>query len=156
LLGATDKEIADFFNISEATVNNWKLEHPRFLESIRKGKQHADMEIAKSLYDRAKGCTVLTQQAFKVKKGTNNEEVEVVDVMETYPPDPVCIKYFLNNRRPDRWKDKTEIEHSGDNQEGLQITFVDAPSPKPINAEFKQVDESQEQVTSNAVSITKE
>ena len=36
LLGATDSDMANFFNISEATLNNWKIEYPEFLESIKK------------------------------------------------------------------------------------------------------------------------
>ena len=30
-LGATDKDLADFFEVSEMTINNWKLKHPAFL-----------------------------------------------------------------------------------------------------------------------------
>lgn len=36
LLGYTDAELADFFEVSEATINNWKLEYPEFLESIKR------------------------------------------------------------------------------------------------------------------------
>lgn len=39
LLGAIDKEIAEFFNVCEATINNWKIEYPEFLESIKKGNK---------------------------------------------------------------------------------------------------------------------
>ena len=28
LLGFTDAQLADFFDVSEATINNWKLAHP--------------------------------------------------------------------------------------------------------------------------------
>ena len=38
LLGATDKEMADFFNVKEQTINNWKKNHPSFFESIKRGK----------------------------------------------------------------------------------------------------------------------
>ncbi len=36
LLGATDKELATFFNVCEATINNWKISNPDFLESIKR------------------------------------------------------------------------------------------------------------------------
>jgi hypothetical protein len=113
LLGATDKHIADFFGVCEATINNWKHEYPKFLESIRNGKERADIEIANALYHRAKGCSIKTQKAIKVKIDQYQEKVEVVDLEEAYPPDPVCIKYFMNNRNPDRWKDKTTHEQTG-------------------------------------------
>jgi len=52
LLGATDVEIGDFFEVCERTINYWKEEHPEFLQSIRQGKIIADSEIAKSLYEK--------------------------------------------------------------------------------------------------------
>ena len=55
LLGHTDKELADFFEVDESTINNWKNAHPEFFESIKAGKEVADAEIAVSLYHRAKG-----------------------------------------------------------------------------------------------------
>ena len=50
LLGFTDAQLADFFDVSEATINNWKIAHPEFLESIKKGKEVADCEVVQSLY----------------------------------------------------------------------------------------------------------
>ncbi|MES1763769.1 hypothetical protein ACKWMU_12765, partial [Escherichia coli] len=37
LLGYTDAELADFFEVSESTINKWKLDYPEFSESIKKG-----------------------------------------------------------------------------------------------------------------------
>jgi hypothetical protein len=33
-LGATDRDAAGFFNVSEQTLNTWKYTHPDFLESL--------------------------------------------------------------------------------------------------------------------------
>src|ERR1051325_6581857 len=54
-LGATDKELADFFDVTEQTINNWKSEHDEFFESIKRGKVLADAEVANKLYHRAIG-----------------------------------------------------------------------------------------------------
>ncbi len=35
LLGYTDAELADFFEVSESTINKWKLDYPKFSESIK-------------------------------------------------------------------------------------------------------------------------
>lgn len=40
LLGATDKDLAQFFEVTETTINNWKNDHPEFFESIKKGKKY--------------------------------------------------------------------------------------------------------------------
>ena len=33
LLGATDKEMADLFSVTERTLNQWKKDYPEFLQS---------------------------------------------------------------------------------------------------------------------------
>ena len=43
LLGALDEDLARFFRISVATLNKWKKKYPSFEESIRVGKELADM-----------------------------------------------------------------------------------------------------------------
>lgn len=55
LLGAKDTDIANFFEVCEATINNWKQQFPAFLESIKRGKETADIKVAESLYNRACG-----------------------------------------------------------------------------------------------------
>ena len=37
-LGVTDKEMADFFEVSVSTFYRWKLEHKDFSEAIRRGR----------------------------------------------------------------------------------------------------------------------
>ena len=55
LLGATDEELADFFNVNVATLNRWKKQFPEFRESLKKGKAVADANVASKLYNRAIG-----------------------------------------------------------------------------------------------------
>jgi len=38
LLGATDTELADIFEVSERTINNWKKDHIEFSSALKKGK----------------------------------------------------------------------------------------------------------------------
>lgn len=41
-LGATDVQLADFFGVTEKTLNNWKNKYPGFLQSLKEGKEIAD------------------------------------------------------------------------------------------------------------------
>jgi hypothetical protein len=107
-LGATDKEIANFFNVSESTLNLWKKEHPAFSESIKNGKTVADMEVADKLYKRATGYTHKEDKIFQYEGSP-----VVVPTLKHYPPDPISIIYWLNNRQPNNWKNKQEIKHIG-------------------------------------------
>jgi hypothetical protein len=117
LLGATDEFLAEFFEVSERTINNWKKEYPEFLQSIRAGKAEADMEIASSLYESAKGFELHEDHAFKVKDYDENgkaiERVEVVKLKKQMPPDYRSASFWLRNRQPHVWRDKIEIDHGG-------------------------------------------
>ncbi len=107
-LGATDKDLADFFGVTEQTINNWKLAEPLFFESLKRGKMLADANVASALYHRATGYS---HEAVKI---FNHEGVPLeVPYTEHYPPDPTSMIFWLKNRRPDLWRDKREVENSG-------------------------------------------
>lgn len=107
LLGAIDANLAEFFEVTEQTINNWKLAHPSFFESIKRGKHQADAMVAQSLYKRATGY-----EHDAVKIFNDQGSPLVVDYTERYPPDTAAAIFWLKNRRPDMWRDKQEIDHS--------------------------------------------
>lgn len=109
LLGATDQELADFFEVSVATIYNWKNAHPAFLEAIRAGKVKADAEVADSLYKRATGEHVEIQKLVKKEDGT----FEAIKYMQYLPGDPQAALKWLQNRRSNDWREKQHVELSG-------------------------------------------
>lgn len=129
-LGATDKQIADFFGVAESTVNNWKKKHLEFLESMRAGKDIADMMVAQKLFERATGSRVAEQIPVKVKevkfeKGRRIgeiEKVEIVTISREIPPDTVAAKFWLNNRKSDSWKEK--IDHKVVVSEEVEVEII--------------------------------
>lgn len=106
LLGATDKELASFFHVSEQTLNSWKTAHPEFLESLKRGKSQADGEVADKLFQRAKGYS---HDAVKILQYEGSPVI--VPYTEHYPPDTTAAIFWLKNRRPDLWRDKQDREH---------------------------------------------
>lgn len=105
LLGAKDADLARFFNVAESTINKWKLEFPKFSESIRKAKDQADAMVANSLYKRATGYSH-PDVDIKAYQG----DVIKTRITKHYPPDTQAIQYWLNNRQPDRWRTKVTEE----------------------------------------------
>lgn len=103
LLGATDSEIASFFNVTEATLNNWKAEHDSFFESIRNGKFKADAEVANSLYKRAVGF-----EYDAVKIFNNMGEEMIVPYKEYVVPDVGAQKKWLSARQRKIWAERVE------------------------------------------------
>ena len=106
LLGYTDKQLADFFNVCEQTINTWKIKHPEFLESIKKGKEFADTKVVESLYKRAIG---IEYEEVELKTDGQNKSKRVVKKL--IPPDTTAQIFWLKNRQPKSWRDKQEIDH---------------------------------------------
>lgn len=111
LLSATDKDIADFFGVDEATINRWKEKHPEFCESLKRGKEEADARVADRLYQRAMGYSHPEEKVFQY-----NGEPVVVPTTRHYPPDVTAAIFWLKNRQRDKWRDKQDVEVSGNLQ----------------------------------------
>ena len=107
-LGATDKEIGDFFNVTEQTVNNWKNKHGHFFESIKRGKMLADAEVADKLFQRATGY-FHPDTKFATHEGKITDEREYI---KHYAPDPTAAIFWLKNRQSSKWMDKQHNETS--------------------------------------------
>jgi hypothetical protein len=112
LLGATDAKLADFFAVSEQTINAWKSAHPQFLESLKRGKEAADAEIAEALFHRAKGYSHAEDDIRTVTVGgSGGSQVVITPTLKRYPPDTHAASLWLRNRQPELWRDKVEVEH---------------------------------------------
>ncbi len=109
LLGATDKQIADFFDTSEQTINAWKKAHPKFLESLKKAKSEKDARVEKSLLEKAMGYSHKEDKIFN-----NNGVPLIVPTIKHYPPDATAMIFWLKNRQPQKWRDKQVMEHEGE------------------------------------------
>jgi hypothetical protein len=111
-MGATDAELADFFDVSIKTIWNWKVEHQDFLLAINKvEKEFADGRVQRSLYQRACGYTFDAVKIFNGPKGT-----VTVPYREHVPPDPVSCFFWLKNRRPEIWRDQSPTNNIQDNR----------------------------------------
>lgn len=119
-LGATDAELADFFEVDVRTIENWKTDQPGFLPALKAGKAVADIEVAEKLHSRATGYSWVEEQAIKVKVGQNQERVEVVEVRREVPPDTTACIFWLKNRRRQHWRDKQDHELTGKDDGPLQ------------------------------------
>lgn len=106
LLGATDAELATFFEVTEQTINNWKRDHQVFFESIKKGKHQADANVASRLYDRAMGY-VAPETVTAQKDGFITD---MQQIQKHYPPDTTAAIFWLKNRQKDKWREKSEMD----------------------------------------------
>ena len=108
--GATVKELAESFDVSVATIYNWRDEHPEFLEALNIGREQTDMEVERSLYERAMGYTQKeTRTVTKIVDGQPvPDRVETIE-RQVAPDTTACI-FWLKNRNPKLWRDRQDIQ----------------------------------------------
>lgn len=102
-LGATDIEVADFFDVSDRTVYRWQLKYPEFCQALKAGKEAADDRVERSLYHKATGYSFESEKIFQ-----HQGEIIRAKTREHVPPDTTSMIFWLKNRRPEQWRDKTE------------------------------------------------
>ncbi len=103
LLGLTNAELADFFDVAVSTVSLWMVKHPEFSEAMSRGKLIADAKVAEALYKRAIGYTHPDVHVSNYKG-----EITLTDIEKHYPPDAVALSLWLRNRQPRKRRDKIE------------------------------------------------
>ena len=108
-LGATDRELADFFDVHVDTIQAWKGAHPEFSDALKEGKAKTDAEVADKLFRRATGYS---HEAVKVFLPSGTTEPIYAPYIERYAPDTTACIFWLKNRRPDLWRDVQGREHA--------------------------------------------
>lgn len=108
-LGATVTDLADFFEVSDRTIYRWQVQHEAFCQALKVGKAEADERVASSLYHKAIGYTFDSEKVFQ-----HQGEIVRAPTKEHVPPDTTAAIFWLKNRRPDEWRDKRDIEATGD------------------------------------------
>jgi hypothetical protein len=83
LLGATDDDLATFFDTTRQSISSWKKKFPEFGQAIKRGGTIADTAVVRSLYNKATGGDTTA-----------------------------CI-FWLKNRQKHAWRDRHEVDHSG-------------------------------------------
>lgn len=98
-LGATDAEIADFFDVDTRTLYRWKVDNEAFCHALKVGKAEADERVVQSLFRRAIGYTHADTHISNYKG-----DVTVTPIVKHYPPDTTACIFWLKNRQPDAWR----------------------------------------------------
>jgi len=105
--GLTDKQVAYIVGVTEQTINNWKLKHPAFFESLKIAKELSDLKVVNMLYRKASGGLTITEKHEGVDATGN-----IIDktIVKELPPSDTAAIFWLKNRQPDKWRDKVEQE----------------------------------------------
>lgn len=100
LLGATNAELAEVFDVAPRTIDNWVANYPDFAAAVREGRRRADAKVAAKLYARAIGFEHKVERTFLYRGEPKSFTVTVA-----YPPDTQACMFWLRNRRRADWRD---------------------------------------------------
>ena len=106
LLGADDQELARFFDVPPATLQEWLASVPEFAAAVLAGRALADADVADRLWRRAIGYSHAAVRIF-----SHQGKALEVAYTEHYPPDTAACLFWLKSRQPEQWRDRIEHEH---------------------------------------------
>ncbi len=105
--GLTDEQIAHNMGISVATLYDWKKKFPEISETLKKGKEVIDYEVESALLRAA-------------LEGNTTAQF-----------------FWLKNRRPDKWRDKREVEAKASDDSISAFVKAIQPTEEDIKGLFK-------------------
>ena len=126
LLGADDEELAGFFEVAPATLQEWLASVPEFADAVLAGRTLADADVADRLWRRAIGYSHAAVRIF-----SHQGKALEVAYTEHYPPDTAACLFWLKSRQPDRWRDRVEQD---DQAVAEMLEALDAAGERARNA----------------------
>jgi hypothetical protein len=118
--GATDEEIAEAFGVARRTIERWSVTTndkgetvlTSFGEARRAGKEQADAQVVKKLYERCMGYE--TTEAHQTIEYDANGAPRVKEARTTkkhISPDVMAMMYWLNNRfrKTGEWSQRQDV-----------------------------------------------
>jgi len=106
LLGLTDEQMIDVFQIAPRTFYVWKQKHIEFRTAINAGRMIADAEVANALYKRATGNFIIHETKVALHKG----KFVKTTIEKEFEPDAHAAQFWLQKRQASLWKDKIEVD----------------------------------------------
>jgi len=116
LEGMIEKDIAAKMGVSVSTFEMYKNTIPEFLQALKRGKAPIDTEVENALLKRALGFDYE-----ETKTTTEDDKIKFETSTKHAAPDTTACIFWLKNRKPKEWRDKQDIEHSGN----MGVTLID-------------------------------
>lgn len=134
--GLTDEQIANNLGIGKTAFYKYKKEYADFANSLKRGKEVIDFEVENALLKRALGYEYT--EVTKERKVMKDEKGDILTDIHGFPcyemvvtktvkkeviPDTTAQIFWLKNRKPQEWRDKQEVQHSGAIANEINITI---------------------------------
>lgn len=117
--GLTLEQIAKNCNCSTSTLREWNKKNPAISAALKTGRDAADYQVENALYKRATGYEY--DETTYVRSGSGGDMKAIRQIHKTALPDITAIIYWLKNRRPEKWRDKRNIDENA--EQSVTIRF---------------------------------
>lgn len=127
--GISEREIARRLRIAHSTFQAYKRQFPDFSDHLKKGRELADIQVENALFRAAVGYEyeeVKTEYYENGKKALQNNDPDakqskkITKITRRVAGDVTAQIFWLKNRRPDKWRDRKEIEANLSTPEDIQ------------------------------------
>jgi transposase-like protein len=108
--GMTDEKIARKMGINPATLYKWQNSYGEISEALKKGKAPVDIQVENALLKRALGYDYEEVMTEVVEMPDGSKRRHIKKTTKQVVPDVTAQIYWLNNRRPDRWRAKQRAD----------------------------------------------
>lgn len=98
--------LARYFGVTAKQIVTWIATKPEFSVAVKKGREEADVNVARSLYHRAVGYSHRTVKTLIIDKEIVHDEY-----IERFPPDVTACIYWLKVRQ--NWRENKPTDESG-------------------------------------------
>ena len=108
--GAIDAELADEFGVTIQTICIWRIKHLEFAEACKIGKELADNQVERALYQLCRGYDYEEDKIVWVEGSDGKKKPKTMTVRKHVPADAQAAAKWLHNRRPEKWRDKVVVD----------------------------------------------
>lgn len=108
--GLTDEQVAHNMGCNVASLYRWMNDHCEIREALKKGRKPLDLMVENALLKSALGYDA-EEETWERKFNRVTGEYEMICVKKTkkhIPPSNTAQIFWLKNRKPNEWKDRTD------------------------------------------------
>ena len=115
--GLTNDQIAHNIGISGRSFAEWISRFSSISSALKKGKAPVDLEVENALLKRALGYEY-EETVTEIYKDPDGVERQHIRKNKRHMPADVTAQiYWLNNRRPDRWRNRKAVDETPNEKE---------------------------------------
>lgn len=120
--GLTNEQLAANMGVTVKTFYEWQARFVEFREAIKRGKAPVDIEVENALLKRARGFEYEEVTTEIIEQPDGSQRKHIKRTKKIVMPDTMAAIYWLNNRRPDLWKNRKAVEV--DTTDAAPVTIV--------------------------------